>query len=108
MTCAASSSVCSVREVLDHGERQMSDLAGQRKLSGAYQFAYQRRCIYVAADAGVADALADQPASAADLAKRCDLNADALIECSICCPLTECSLETVTVTFIHRVPTATQ
>src|SRR5262245_10242582 len=36
------------------------------------------RCIHVIAEAGVADALADESAGAADLAKRCGLDADAL------------------------------
>ena len=36
------------------------------------------RCVHVVADAGVADALAEQPTSATELAQRCGLNADAL------------------------------
>ncbi len=36
------------------------------------------RCLHVVAEAGVADALDEQPASAAELAKRCDLHPDAL------------------------------
>lgn len=56
----------------------MSDLQSAQTVWGLINSHTIARCLHVVADAGVADALADQPVSAADLAKRCGLNADAL------------------------------
>jgi hypothetical protein len=56
----------------------MSELQSAQTVWGLINSHTIARCIHVVADAGVADALAEQPASATELAARCGLDADAL------------------------------
>ena len=56
----------------------MKDLQPAQTVWGLINSHTIARCLHVVADAGVADALGDEAASAADLAKTCGLDADAL------------------------------
>ena len=56
----------------------MNELQSAQAVLGLISSHALARCVHVIAEAGVADALADESASASELAKSCGLNADAL------------------------------